>query len=55
METENLVKRTDLQINVLISLSAEKEYQINKRVAEESKNIASEARKDSESMKTIAC
>jgi len=38
----------------LISLAAQKDSQINKRIAEESKNIASETRRDSESMKTIA-
>jgi Mg2+ and Co2+ transporter CorA len=38
----------------LISLAAQKDSQINKRIAEESKNIASDTRKDSESMKTIA-
>ncbi|KAK2761198.1 hypothetical protein FQN54_001719 [Arachnomyces sp. PD_36] len=54
METENLVKRTDIQINVLMSLAAQKDSNVNKRIAEQSKQIALETRRDSEAMKTIA-
>jgi hypothetical protein len=37
-----------------MSLAAQKDSNINKRIAEQSKQIALETRRDSEAMKTIA-
>ncbi|KAF8249256.1 hypothetical protein K440DRAFT_641288 [Wilcoxina mikolae CBS 423.85] len=54
MEVDNLSKRVGIQINMLFSLASQRDSRVNARIAEESKRIAAETRKDSSSMKTIA-